>query len=150
MLSEDFNIGTLRAVELFRPLSNDELELIRPALTVREIPIGDTMMEEGEPGDDVYVLLAGEVKVVTGHRTPEETVVSSLGPVEVLGEMSLLSGEPRSATIVATDTCQVLVLKKAGLDEVLLAHPSICMALLRDAHKRLVTLTHKLSAYSRN
>ena len=148
MLSDDFNISTLRALEVFKPLSDDELELIRPALSVDEISIGDTLMVEGEPGHDVYVLLAGEVKVVTGHRTPDETVVNTMGPVQVLGEMSLMSGEPRSATVLATDPCHVLVLGKDALDEVLLNHPTICMALLRDAHQRLVNVTRKLSALS--
>ena len=148
MLSEDFNIATLRAVEVFSPLSDEELEVIRPALSVQEISIGDTLMIEGDTGNDAYILLSGEVKVITGHRTPDETVVNTMGPVQVLGEMSLMSGEPRSATIVATDTCNVLVLGKAALDEVLLNHPTICMALLRDAHQRLVNVTRRLSAMS--
>ena len=150
MLSEDFKISTLRAIELFRPLPEGELEFIRPALSVEEYSVGDVLMAEGDPGEELFILLSGEVKVVTGHRQPEETVVRTMGPVEVLGEMSLLTSEPRSATVIATERSHTLVLTKAALDEVLLNHPDICMALLKDAHKRLRTLTQKVAEFSRS
>lgn len=145
MLSGDFNLATLRAVQVFAPLSDEELELLRPALSIRECAIGDVLMAEGEPGDELYVLLSGEVKVVAGHRTDEEAVVATMSPVEVFGEISLLSGEPRSATVLATDTCRFLTLTQRGLEDVLLEHPSICLTLLHDAYRRLVNLTKKVS-----
>jgi CRP-like cAMP-binding protein len=146
MLSESFNIQTLRAVKLFSPLSDDELEHIRPALTIRDCNIGDILMQEGEIGDDLYVLLGGEVKVVAGHRTEAETVLSTMEPIEVFGEMSLLSDAPRSATIIATDTCRFIVVTKEALENVLLEHPAICLALLHDAYRRLLTLTKKVGS----
>jgi len=146
MLSESFNIQTLRAVKLFAPLSDEELELIRPALSIQDCNIGDILMQEGETGDDLYVLLGGEVKVVAGHRTDNEMVLSTMQPVEVFGEMSLLSDAPRSATIIATDTCRCIVVTKDALENVLMEHPAICLALLHDAYRRLVTLTKKVGA----
>ena len=102
MLSKEFNLSTLRALELFAPLTDTELEFLRPQLAVRSVSIGDVLMEAGTPGDELYILLVGEVKVIQGFRTPLETVVATLQPIAVFGEMALLTGELRSATVVAT------------------------------------------------
>ena len=103
-------------------------------------------MREGDKGDDLYVLLGGEVKVVAGHRTEHETVLSTMSPIEVFGEMSLLSDAPRSATIIATDTCRFIVVTKEALENVLMDHPSICLALLHDAYRRLAALTKRVGS----
>ena len=137
MLHEQFRLSTLRALPIFEPLSDDELEHLRPALTVRTCSVGDVVVEEGTPGDELYVLLVGEAKVVRSHRQPHEKIIAVLNPIEVFGEMALLTGELRSASVIATDTCRLLSLTREALEAVLMQHPSVCLTLLRDAYRRM-------------
>ena len=137
MLSESFDLSTLRALPLFEPLSDAELEFLRPALTVDVHNVGDVLIQEGDVGTAMFILLVGEVKVVRGHRGDQETVVATLHPIQSFGDMSLFSGKPRSASVVCSETCRLLTLSRTGLEEVLLQHPTVCLHLLKDAHERL-------------
>ena len=137
MLGEQFDIQTLRALPLFSPLSNEELELLRPVLSVETRNVGDVLIQEGDVGETMYVLLVGEVKVVSHHRQEDESVIATLTPVESFGDMSLISGETRSATVICTSSCRLLSLDRDGLERVLLQHPAVCLHLLQDAHRKL-------------
>jgi CRP/FNR family cyclic AMP-dependent transcriptional regulator len=137
MLGEQFDILTLRALPLFAPLSDAELELLRPALAVETRNVGDVLIQEGDAGDVMFVLLLGEAKVVSSHRSENEKIQATLSPIESFGDMSLISGEVRSATVVCTETCRLLSLRRSGLEEVLLQHPAVCLHMLQDAHKKL-------------
>ncbi|GMV38726.1 MAG: hypothetical protein AMXMBFR64_04420 [Myxococcales bacterium] len=148
MLSATFDLKTLRAIPMFAPLSDDELEYIRPHLSVRTVSTGDLAFSEGAAGDELFILLSGEVKVIKGHRLPEERVLAVLGPVEAFGEMSLLTGERRTATVVATEPSRFLTLTQEALEGVLLKHPDVSLALLRDAYTRLRKVQDRLIADS--
>ncbi len=145
MLSKEFNLATLRALDLFAPLSDEELEFLRPELAVRTASIGDLIMEAGTPGDELYILLVGEVKVIHGFRTNAEKVVATVHPVGIIGEMALLTGAPRSASVVATDTCRFLTLRRDGLESVLQTYPSVCLALLRHAYRIINDLNARIA-----
>jgi CRP-like cAMP-binding protein len=144
MLSPSFDITALRAVPLFSPLSDEELELLRTALSVRTLSLGDVAVVEGTPADELFILLSGEVKVVKNHRRDDERVIAVLGPVEAFGEMSILSGEPRWATVIATEPSRFLTLSKDALESVLLKQPQVALTLLRDAFARLRKLQDQL------
>lgn len=148
MVDESFRISTLRAVKLFEPLSDAELELVRPAVGVREYSIGDVIIAEGTEGDELFVLLLGEAKIVKNHRTVEETVVATVRPIEVIGEMALLFGDLRSATIVATESCRFVTLSREAFEEILVANPTVCLHLLQDAYARIQHLLGRVGAES--
>ena len=137
MLGEQFDIQTLRALPLFSPLSDEELEFLRPALSVETRNVGDVLIQEGDVGQTMYVLLVGEVKVVSRHGEDDESVIATLTPIESFGDMSLISGETRSASVICTSSCRLLCLGREGLERVLLQHPSVCLHLLQDAHQKL-------------
>ncbi|MFT5432821.1 MAG: CRP-like cAMP-binding protein, partial [Myxococcota bacterium] len=120
-----------------------------PALTVRMHNVGDVVMTQDTEGDELYVLLVGEAKVITDWRTDAETVIATLSPVDLVGEMALLTGRRRSATVIATDTCRFLSLTRAGLNQVLLDHPSVCMSLLRAAYMRIYRMDEKIRTLAR-
>ncbi len=145
MVTESFNLSTLRAIDIFEPLTDLELEVLRPALRVMEATDGDVVVLEGADGNRLYILLHGECKVVNRHTTPDAHVIGNLTPTDVFGEMALLTGEPRSATVIATQDCKFLTLDRDGLDEVLLEHPAVCVAMLRHAYKRIYALQWQLS-----
>lgn len=140
MLDRSFNLAALRALPIFAPLGDDELEHLRLVLSVSSRSVGDLVIEEGSPGSELFVLLDGEAKVIKGHRRADERVLATLRPIETIGEMALLTDRPRSATVVATATCRLLTLTRQGLFDVLLTHPSICVTLLQDAYRRIAAL----------
>lgn len=144
MLSKEFNLATLRALPLFSPLTDTELEVLRPELAVRIASVGDVLMASGTPGDELYILLLGQVKVIHNYRMANETVAATLEPIAVFGEMALLTGEPRSATVIATEPSRFLTLRRDGLESVLLTYPSVCLSLLRDAYRRLSDVNSRL------
>ncbi len=144
MLSKEFNLATLRALDLFAPLTDQELEFLRPELGVRTASVGDVIMEAQTPGDELFILLVGEVKVIHDYRSASEKVVATVHPIGLFGEMALLTGAPRSATVVATDTSRFLTLRRDGLESVLHTYPSVCMSLLRHAYRIINELNAKI------
>ena len=77
---------------------------------------------------------------------PDVLEADLAGLDELDGDEAILHDAPRSATIIATDTCRCIVVTKDALENVLMEHPAICLTLLHDAYRRLVTLTKKVGA----
>jgi putative ABC transport system ATP-binding protein len=97
----------LRAVELFRALTPTQLTNVAEKMTKRQFAAGDTIIREGEPGEDFFLISEGEVDVI---RADHE--VARLGRGDFFGEVALISGEPRNATVLATEPLETFVLGK--------------------------------------
>jgi putative ABC transport system ATP-binding protein len=100
----------LKGVEAFKLLSMAELTGIAEKVTRRHYNAGEVVIEEGDAGDELFLISQGEVEVVR-----EDHEVARLGPSEFFGELSLISGEPRNATVVATEPLDTYVLRKPEL-----------------------------------
>jgi len=98
----------LRAVELFRALTPTQLTDVAEKMTKRKYAAGDTILRAGEPGEDFFLISDGEVDVI---RADHE--VARLGRGDFFGEVALISGEPRNATVQATEPVDTFVLGKA-------------------------------------
>jgi putative peptide zinc metalloprotease protein len=90
-------------------------------LAPRDVTVGTVILRQGDPGDECYLVHVGEVAVVTSAGAENECERARLGPGELFGEMALLSGAPRSATVIATKDCQLLVLSRAELRQLMAA-----------------------------
>ncbi len=99
----------LRTVELFRALTPHQLSNVAEKMTKRHYVAGETIIREGERGEEFFLISDGTVEVIRGDRE-----VANLGQGEFFGEVALLSGEPRNATVVATEPLETYVL--AGAD----------------------------------
>src|SRR5271157_1738285 len=122
----------LRKTELLSGLDDGILEKIAVALQKAVYPAGSVIVKEGEPGDALYLLTKGLVEVK--KREPSlgvDLTVAKMGEGECFGEMSLLSGKPRSATIIASEPTEVYKLAKKEFDAVLAGNPSISLAMNR-------------------
>jgi NTE family protein len=132
----------LRAVPFFRALPPEDLAaiggLLRP-VTVRK---GSVIFREGEAADALYLVDSGQLEVLRGRQAPP---VASLGPGSVAGELALLLGEPRSATLRAASPCRLWKLGRDDLDRLLAAHSSIALELSAELGRRLVTTTRRLT-----
>ncbi|HTQ32682.1 MAG TPA: ATP-binding cassette domain-containing protein [Stellaceae bacterium] len=104
----------LKSVEPFGALNPVELSRIAETATLRHFEPGEIIIREGEAGDKLFLISEGEVEVV---RHAHE--VARLGPAEFFGEAALLSGEPRNATVIATEPVDAYVVDKDDLDAAL-------------------------------
>ena len=135
--------AALKGMALCRRLSAVELEAIAAIVETREIAAGKELFREGDPGDGLYLVVAGEVDVV--KRGPRgERSLAKLGPGGVLGEMSLLTSDARSATGRATVDSRVLRLPvqtfRALLDDGSTAALKIAAAIAEVLARRLATM----------
>ena len=120
---------------LFEVLKGEEREALVREMELEEHAEGSVIITEGQPGSSMYVIARGEVKVYT--RGPDGAVVylAKLGEGDFFGEVSVLTGKPRTATITASQPAQLLRLDKSKLDSALSRHPGI-RKVLDDFYKK--------------
>ncbi|MNX74511.1 Cyclic nucleotide-gated potassium channel [compost metagenome] len=110
----------LKAVPLLAPLSPDELALLSALTRNRTYVPGKTICQEGDPGDSMFIVMRGTARVSVGGQP-----VAMLAPSQVFGEMSLLSGQPRSATVVAEEAAELLEIDRVAFKTLFKANPAI-------------------------
>jgi CRP-like cAMP-binding protein len=110
-------LAALRRVPIFRGLTKATLFDIARRTTEVAYPGGATLVQEGDPGDALCIIVEGIVEVRKHDR-----VVATMTAGDFFGEISLLDGEPRSATVVAVDDVVLLMLKSTDFEELLRVH----------------------------
>lgn len=115
----------LDRIEIFRPFSPEERASLAAAMQDRTWPAGAAVVRQGEAGDSLFLLAEGALDVRIAAPGRAEFLAERLTQGAVFGEMSLLTGQPRSATVVAATEALVFELRKADLDPVLRARPAL-------------------------
>jgi CRP/FNR family cyclic AMP-dependent transcriptional regulator len=139
--SGDVRIGHLQRVPLFSGFNEDELRRVAELSRIVEAPMGTVITQIGEPGDSFFVIIDGMVAV----RTPVGAG-SQLRPGDFFGEMSLVDGEPRSATIVATTDLRVLVVDRSNFWRLLDEAPELMRRILTMLSRRVRRLEQTIGA----
>jgi small-conductance mechanosensitive channel/CRP-like cAMP-binding protein len=116
----------LRAIDVFRPLTDDELKAAVASFKQLHYAAGERIIEEGEPGDSFFVVDHGEVEVAK-RLSGKTRTLARLVEGQFFGEMALLTGEVRSASVVAATDVDVFRLDKAGFENILGGNPSIAV-----------------------
>ena len=122
------NSFDLRSVDLFAGLDDDALARLQRDLSTCSLPRGETLFAEGDPGDTAYVVTSGEVEILKASGDQSVRIAIS-GPGVVVGEMSLLTGEPRSASARALNEVELVSIPKATLDALLESDVQVAHAL---------------------
>lgn len=130
-------IELFRQVDLFKHLTDEQLALL--ASQSREHRFGKNvlLMHEGERGDTMYVITHGEVRVFVSDENGRELVLHQLGPGAVIGDIALLDGEPRSASVMAIDDTKALAIGRQGLLDCLGSSPEFAFNIIRSLTQRL-------------
>jgi len=138
----------LKRIPLFSDLSDEDLESIVQLTVVSRIPKKCIVVQEGEIGDSMYVILLGSVKIV--YYTPDgrEVVLSILENGDFFGEMSLLDQEPRSATVMTMEDSEFAYIRHSDFKHLMAGNPKLTMALLGEVVKRLRRTSHILERVS--
>ncbi len=116
---------TLAKMRLFSRLSSRELRRVLEVAFLRVCQAGEAVMTEGQSGDELYIVLSGQLKVQTG-----DAPLSVIHPGEHVGEMALLRQSPRSATVISEGVSELLVIKRADFFELLRKEAELSVKLL--------------------
>jgi thiosulfate dehydrogenase [quinone] large subunit len=111
-VSEQVAIHTLRGVPLLRDLPDEDLAAFASQTELRHFDDGVALMRQGEPADALYIVQAGRTDVVVTTRDGGEQLLDHIGPGEPAGELGLLTGAPRTATVRAVGSVAALVLPR--------------------------------------
>ncbi|MBP8976493.1 MAG: Crp/Fnr family transcriptional regulator [Bacteroidetes bacterium] len=130
-------IHFLRTVPIFADLNDKELEKIARLGTRQKHKKGNVVVIEQESGAALFIIISGKVKVVRMDDTGREVILSMFGPGEFFGEMSLLDGMARSASVVATTKSELLMIHRRDFLQMLNEYPSIAVSLLAELAMRL-------------
>lgn len=126
----------LRRIPFFSSLPDETLSVIRDRMQMQRFKKGEHVVQEGALADSMYLIESGQVQVVSGSGD-EERALADLGPGSFFGEMALLLGERRSATVRVAIDAELWVLHKADLDALLRDHPSLGLTISRELSRRL-------------
>jgi predicted acylesterase/phospholipase RssA/CRP-like cAMP-binding protein len=132
----DLNAALAR-MELLQGLPPERLAWVASRAELRRYEVGDVVVRAGDPGDGVYFIRSGEVKILDAEAVGGERVIVRRGRGEHFGELALITGEPRSNTVVADLDSEVFFLRKAHYDELMGAEPGLGVHLSRVLSARL-------------
>lgn len=127
----------LKRVPLFSDLNDEEIGLLCDCALVKEYVKNDTIISKHDEGDTVFSLLSGRVKIVLTDDEGKEFIVGILGEGEFFGELALLDGKPRSATVVALEETQAVALSRNDFLKQLERTPSMCIKVMTELARRL-------------
>lgn len=128
MVSSDAAIArtALRSCALFRELDDATVALVADAMRSRRFRRGEVIFHVDDPGDALFVVTAGEIKIVLpSDETAEPVILTTIGEGGFFGELAVLDGRPRSASAIAVRTAETLVLRRSAFDRLVDAEPGL-------------------------
>ena len=127
----------LRKAGLFQGVEPEDVEALSGEFEIFDAPRGQILFTEGEPGDSLYIVLSGKVKLGRRASDGRENLVAVMGPSDQFGELSLFDPGPRTATAVVVTDGRIARLPKAALQKWVQERPQIAVQLLRVVARRL-------------
>ncbi len=138
-------IELLRSMDLFGGLADPELAKIARLLKEIKVPENVGIFEQGEPGDALYIVLQGRVRIATTDQLGRERVLAFYGPGEFFGDMAVLTGAPRSASASASTDVRLLQLRKDDFDLLVSTNVGIMRGMMRVMVERQAALNTRLT-----
>ncbi len=138
-------VDLLRRTDIFERLPEAELLQVAKLLRERKFAEEQLLFEQGDPGNALYVITQGRVKIFIADQFGREKVLAFLGEGEIFGEMAVLTGAARSATAQASTNLKVLELRKDDFDVLLANNVEVLKEMLRVVNLRQALTTQRLS-----
>ena len=130
-------INFLKLVPIFSSLNDEELDAIVRLSSEMNYPKNKIIFIENEEGYKLYIILKGSVKVVKIFDSGEEIILAVLHKGDFFGDMSLLDGNPRSATVISNEDTILLIINRNNFEKVIEKYPQIALKLLKELTLRL-------------
>jgi branched-chain amino acid transport system substrate-binding protein len=115
----------LRKAPVLQALDDDEIFQLARRVHMRIYGVGDLLVRQGERGDTLFILRSGSVRVDVQSDQHDTITVATLGPGECFGEMALMTGDPRGATVIAERDTEVLVVAKENIAPLFVDNPTL-------------------------
>jgi hypothetical protein len=131
---------------LFDGFSSEELVAVMHGLELRSFEAGDVIVAEGTPGDSMFILTSGKVKAYVKSPQGRSLKVQEFEEGDFFGEIAVLTGKPRTATLTAAVECDCLELSRVTLDEITKTHPGVREVLKRFQKERALSTVQAIMA----
>ena len=138
----------LRQVALFSTLADEDLAQVAELAVPRTFVAGEVVFREGDASDTCYVIRAGHARAVIEHPDGRSITLARFGPGEIFGELAMLGGEPRSATVEAIEDSEAIAILGPDMRRLLRAHPDLAIRLIASLGRRLREANDRLSRQS--
>jgi CRP/FNR family transcriptional regulator, cyclic AMP receptor protein len=138
--------AVLKTVPLFTTFPEEQLRMLTMVVTRKSAPRSTTIMAGGDATDSLYIVLSGRLKVMMSDSEGKEVILSILGPGEFFGEMGLIDDEPRSATVMTIEPCELLSIAKRDFKKCLAENFELSMTVMRGLVKRLREADRKIGS----
>jgi CRP-like cAMP-binding protein len=145
--SED-TIALLRRVPVFSTLSGDDLDRVARVVVPRRFEAGEVVFKEGDEGSTCYVVRTGRARAIREHPDGRSITLAHFGPGDIFGEMAMLDGERRSATVEATEETDAIAILSADMHRLLHQYPDISVKLIAALGQRLRDTNERLARQS--
>ncbi|HET9764178.1 MAG: Crp/Fnr family transcriptional regulator [Acidobacteriota bacterium] len=133
------------SIDPLAPLAPETLREIAATGVIRTYPKNTVIINEGEVGDSLFIVLSGRMKVYASNAAGREVVIAFHGPGEYVGEMSL-DGSPRSASVMTVEPTTCAVVNRASFREFLLVHPEFALHLVEKLIQRVRLTTENVKS----
>ena len=138
--------AVLKAVPLFASVPEEQLRMLTVVVTRKSVSRSTTIMAGGDATDSMYIVLSGRLKVMMSDSEGKEVILAILGPGEFFGEMGLIDDSPRSASVVAMESCELLSVTKRDFKKCLAENFEMSMAVMRGLVRRLREADRKIGS----
>jgi CRP/FNR family transcriptional regulator, cyclic AMP receptor protein len=138
----------LAYVPIFTELSDETLVKIEKIGTRKIYPKGEVILVEEDAGTALFVIVTGKVKVARSSGDGREVILTILGESDFFGEMAILDGLTRSATVTAIENSELFLIQRNDFLKLLYDHPEVSVALLQELTSRLRNADMKIKALS--
>jgi len=147
MSSGEQYIPLLQNISLFHGVSSEEMQALLGRARLLEVRKRAAIVTEGEESDTLYVVLEGSVRVFTSNENGKELTLRMLGAGDYFGELAVIDGQSRSASVVAETDCRCLVLRRPQVMEVISHSSQLALNLINMLTRRVRDLTRKLEIF---
>ena len=140
------SITALRGLPMFEMLSNERLEKIAGVSSLRRAARHATIVQAGDRTDNIYLILTGELMVQISDQEGREVILAMLRPGEMFGEMGVIDDHPRSATVIATEPCDLVVIAKDDFKSCLAENFEVSLSIIHSLVRRLRDADRKIES----
>ncbi len=149
MAGKDNKMNILRRSPVFRDLPKEALNAIIRVVQDRVLPQHAAICRAGDPGDSLYIVSSGRVRVFGKNEKGVEIDLSIQGPGDTFGEMALLTGEPMSADVEAMEEAHLMILSKDQFDRILRDFPDVSKVFVKEMRRWLLRDDERLNLEAR-
>jgi CRP-like cAMP-binding protein len=146
--SSEETIALLRRVPVFSTLSFEELQRVALVAMPRRFEAGEVVFKEGDEGSTCYIVRSGRARAIREHPDGRSITLAHFEPGDIFGEMAMLDGERRSATVETTEGTEAIAILSADMHRLLREYPDISVKLITALGQRLRDTNERLARQS--